>query len=114
MPFTFSVRDILDVLISNLASKKILKKNCPILIFDDPVNAIDDEHRAAIRETLFKDSFFEQTQIILAIHGEEFFNNTHQMLGKERAAISQSYIFSPISLITIYMYFHYNALEIMC
>ncbi len=74
---------------------KNIKENCPILIFDDPVNAIDDEHRAAIRETLFKDSFFEQTQIILAIHGEEFFNNTHQMLGKERAAISQSYIFSP-------------------
>ena len=45
MPFTFSVRDILDVLISNLASKNI-KENCPILIFDDPVNAIDDEHRA--------------------------------------------------------------------
>ena len=42
--------------ISNLASKNI-KENCPILIFDDPVNAIDDEHRAAIRETLFKDSF---------------------------------------------------------
>ena len=74
---------------------KNIKENCPILIFDDPVNAIDDEHRAAIRETLFKDSFFKQTQIILAIHGEEFFNNTHQLLGKERAAISQSYIFSP-------------------
>lgn len=74
---------------------KNIKENCPILIFDDPVNAIDDEHRAAIRETLFKDSYFEQTQIILAIHGEEFFNNTHQLLGKERAATSQSYIFSP-------------------
>ncbi|MDQ9035760.1 MULTISPECIES: AAA family ATPase [Acinetobacter calcoaceticus/baumannii complex] len=74
---------------------KNIKENCPILIFDDPVNAIDDEHRGAIRETLFKDSFFEQTQIILAIHGEEFFNNTHQILGKQRAAISESYIFSP-------------------
>ena len=77
--------------ISNLASKNI-KENCPILIFDDPVNAIDDEHRAAIRETLFKDSFFEQTQIILAIHGEEFFNNTHQMLGKESRYFAVLYI----------------------
>lgn len=74
---------------------KNIKENCPILIFDDPVNAIDDEHRSSIRETLFKDSFFEQTQIILAIHGEEFFNNTHQILGKQRASISESYIFSP-------------------
>ena len=74
---------------------KNIKENCPILIFDDPVNAIDDEHRGAIRETLFNDSYFEQTQIILAIHGEEFFNNTHQILGKQKAAASESYIFSP-------------------
>lgn len=73
---------------------KNIKENCPILIFDDPVNAIDDEHRGAIRETLFNDSYFEQTQIILAIHGEEFFNNTHQILGKQKAAASESYIFS--------------------
>lgn len=77
---------------------KNIKENCPILIFDDPVNAIDDEHRGAIRETLFNDSYFEQTQIILAIHGEEFFNNTHQILGKQKAANSESYIFSPQKL----------------
>jgi DNA sulfur modification protein DndD len=73
---------------------KNIKENCPVLIFDDPVNAIDDEHRRAIRETLFINDFFKDKQIILAIHGEEFFNNTHQLIGKVAAKESASYIFS--------------------
>lgn len=76
-----------------LAAKNI-KENCPLLIFDDPVNAIDDEHRRAIRKTLFADDFFRNQQIILAIHGEEFFNTTHQFIGKEAAKEAESYIFS--------------------
>ncbi len=32
---------------------KNVKLNCPVLIFDDAVNAIDDEHRGGIRDTLF-------------------------------------------------------------
>lgn len=72
---------------------KNIKERCPVLIFDDPVNAIDDEHRRAIRETLFVDDFFKSCQIILAVHGEEFFNSTHQLLGKKQSLASQSYIF---------------------
>ena len=34
---------------------KNLETNCPLLIFDDPVNAIDDDHREGIRRTLFED-----------------------------------------------------------
>lgn len=74
---------------------KNIKENCPILVFDDPVNAIDDEHRRAIRETLFVDSFFTNSQVILAIHGEEFFNSTHQLLGREKSLSSESYKFLP-------------------
>src|SRR5690554_3234942 len=37
---------------------KNLKENAPVLIFDDPVNAIDDEHRESIRLTLFEDQYF--------------------------------------------------------
>ena len=36
---------------------KNLKEACPLLIFDDPVNAIDDDHRESIRRTLFEDDF---------------------------------------------------------
>jgi DNA sulfur modification protein DndD len=73
---------------------KNLKTNSPLLIFDDPVNAIDDEHRSSIRETLFKDDHFKEKQIILACHGEEFFKNIHQTIGKAAASESESYIFS--------------------
>ncbi|MCK4705273.1 MAG: chromosome segregation protein SMC, partial [Gammaproteobacteria bacterium] len=74
---------------------KNLIENCPILIFDDPVNAIDDEHRNAIRQTLFQDQYFQGKQIILAIHGNEFFKDTHQLIGREAAQASASYIFKP-------------------
>lgn len=77
-----------------LAAKNI-KENCPLLIFDDPVNAIDDEHRQAIRETLFVDDYFIRKQLIVAVHGEEFFNRTHQIIGKEAADKAFSYLFSP-------------------
>lgn len=72
---------------------KNIKENCPILVFDDPVNAIDEEHRKAIRITLFKDKFFNSKQIIIACHGNEFFKDTHQLIGKESSSNSESYIF---------------------
>ncbi len=77
-----------------LAAKNI-KENSPLLIFDDPVNAIDDEHRQAIRETLFVDDYFKGKQLIIAIHGEEFFNRTHQIIGKDAAKNAHSYLFYP-------------------
>ncbi|MES2674342.1 MAG: AAA family ATPase [Pseudomonadota bacterium] len=72
---------------------KNLTENCPILIFDDPVNAIDDEHRSSIRKTLFEDSYFSGKQIILACHGEEFFKDIHQLIGAKQSRESCSYIF---------------------
>ena len=74
---------------------KNIKENSPILIFDDPVNAIDDEHRKAIRETLFKDDYFKNKQIILAIHGNEFFKDVHQLIGKKASEETESYKFLP-------------------
>ena len=76
-----------------ILTAKNLKENCPILIFDDPVNAIDDDHRQAIRETLFVDDYFAGKQLVIAIHGEEFFNRTHQIIGKEAAKNAHSYLF---------------------
>jgi DNA sulfur modification protein DndD len=77
-----------------ILTAKNIKENCPILIFDDPVNAIDDEHRQSIRETLFIDNYFAGKQLIIAIHGEEFFNRTHQIIGNEAARQAKSYLFS--------------------
>ncbi len=68
-----------------ILSAKNIKEGCPFLIFDDPVNAIDDEHRESIRMTLFKDKYFENKQIILACHGEEFFKDIQNLLPVEKA-----------------------------
>jgi DNA repair exonuclease SbcCD ATPase subunit len=78
-----------------ILTAKNIKENCPLLIFDDPVNAFDDEHRYSIRKTLFKDNFFNEKQIILACHGEEFFYSIHQLIGKDASREARSYLFSP-------------------
>ena len=74
---------------------KNLKEESPLLIFDDPVNAIDDEHREAIRKTLFEDKFFTDKQILLTCHGEEFFKDIHNLLSVERVKLTKSFSFLP-------------------
>lgn len=51
---------------------KVVVDGKGIIIFDDVVNAIDDEHREGIRELLFKDDRIKDKQIILTSHAEEF------------------------------------------
>ena len=74
---------------------KNLKENCPLLIFDDPVNAIDDDHRESIRRTLFEDQYFSEKQIILTCHGEEFFKDIQNLLPAQLADQSQTLAFLP-------------------
>ncbi len=71
---------------------KNLKENTPVLIFDDPVNAIDDDHRESIRRTLFEDTYFSNKQIILTCHGEEFFKDIQNQLPSQEA--EQAILFS--------------------
>ena len=78
-----------------ILTAKNIKENCSILIFDDPVNAIDDEHRESIRLTLFEDAFFRAKQIILACHGEEFFKDIQNLLPAQRARDSKTLTFLP-------------------
>ena len=74
---------------------KNLKEACPLLIFDDPVNAIDDDHRESIRRTLFEDNFLEGKQIILTCHGEEFFKDIQNLRGTEKSALARNFTFLP-------------------
>ena len=74
---------------------KNLKENCPLLIFDDPVNAIDDDHRESIRRTLFEDDYFSNKQILLTCHGEEFFKDIQNLLPAKSASQIQSFTFLP-------------------
>ncbi|EEC4036724.1 AAA family ATPase [Salmonella enterica] len=74
---------------------KNINEQCPLLIFDDPVNAIDDDHRESIRRTLFEDAFFAEKQIILACHGEEFFKDIQNLLPAPVTAQSKTFSFLP-------------------
>src|SRR5690606_32192220 len=74
---------------------KNLKENAPVLIFDDPVNAIDDDHRESIRRTLFEDHYFSGKQIILTCHGEEFFKDIQNLLPAQTASQAKSLSFLP-------------------
>lgn len=82
--------------LSILAAKNI-KENCPLLIFDDPVNAIDDDHRESIRRAIFEDDYFINKQIILACHGEEFFKDIQNLLPKDKAKKAKRISFLPRS-----------------
>lgn len=51
---------------------KNVQEGLPILIFDDVVNAIDDEHRKGVIETILGDDDIKEKQLIITTHGEEF------------------------------------------
>lgn len=74
---------------------KNLAENCPIVIFDDVVNAIDDEHRNGIWRTFFEDRLLDAKQVILTSHAEEFLHRIQQELGAERAQEIKLYKFLP-------------------
>lgn len=78
-----------------ILTAKNIKEGCPFLIFDDPVNAIDDDHRESIRRTLFDDVYFKDKQIILACHGEEFFKDIQNLLPIEEAKTIKTVSFLP-------------------
>lgn len=74
---------------------KNIEQDCPIVIFDDVVNAIDDEHRNGIWRTFFEDSLLNGKQVILTSHAEEFLLRIQQELGAQRAQLIKVYKFLP-------------------
>ena len=57
--------------LSILLAKNIHDKH-NIVIFDDVVNAIDDEHRSGVIRVLFTNEKLSNKQMILTTHGEDF------------------------------------------
>jgi len=75
---------------------KNIHTDCPVLIFDDPVNAIDSDHREGIRLTLFEHPILFSKQIVLTCHGEEFTKDIQNLLGAASAGTScKGYTFLP-------------------
>ena len=61
---------------------KNIKDNQSILIFDDVVNAIDDEHRKGVRDTLFNNDELKHHQLIITTHAPEFLKHMENMVGE--------------------------------
>lgn len=74
---------------------KNIEEGCPIVIFDDVVNAIDDDHRNGIWRTFFEDGLLDDKQVILTSHAEEFLHRIQQELGVARANDMKLYKFLP-------------------
>jgi energy-coupling factor transporter ATP-binding protein EcfA2 len=74
---------------------KNIEQGCPVVIFDDVVNAIDDEHRNGIWRTFFEDNLLDNKQVILTSHAEEFLHRIQQELGVQRAQLIKAYKFLP-------------------
>ncbi|MBA6357493.1 MULTISPECIES: AAA family ATPase [unclassified Colwellia] len=73
-----------------MAKAKIIQ--CPIIVFDDAINAIDHDHRGGIRETIFESDHFYQTQLIVTCHSNEFIKDIQQHLPVQRRSECQVYL----------------------
>ena len=65
--------------LSILLAKCVSSELC-FLVFDDVVNAIDDDHRGRIAELLFKNQHFKGKQIIITSHSEEFIKDIENLM----------------------------------
>ena len=71
------------------------------LIFDDIVNAIDDDHRSGIADLLICHNDLKDRQYILTCHGETFINKLEHKLGTSLAGKHvKSYRFIPVDTVT--------------
>lgn len=59
----------------------------PLVIFDDAVNAIDHDHRRAIRDTLFQNEILRDKQIIMTCHSPEFITQLQNDLGARQSLL---------------------------
>lgn len=62
---------------------KNINDNHNVIIFDDVVNAIDDEHRTGIINELFSNPLLVEKQMILTTHGEDFIKRLENQLASK-------------------------------
>lgn len=72
---------------------KAVQMKMPFLIFDDIVNAIDDDHRDGVAKLLIEDPDFKDTQMILTCHGEIFVSKLEDLVTQGNAV--ERYMFLP-------------------
>jgi hypothetical protein len=74
---------------------KAEQENVPFIIFDDIVNAVDDEHRTAIREILTQHPEIVSKQQIITCHGQDFIRMLKEAIPSDQQQASEvmSYTF---------------------
>ena len=74
---------------------KAEQENVPFIIFDDIVNAVDDEHRTAIRELLTQHPEIVSKQKIISCHGQDFIRMLKEAIPSDQQQASEvmSYTF---------------------
>jgi DNA repair exonuclease SbcCD ATPase subunit len=65
---------------------KVVAENLKVIIFDDIVNAIDDEHKDGIADLLLGHTDMTNRQLILTCHGDQFVNKLEHKLGASRSS----------------------------
>lgn len=65
----------------------------PTIVFDDAINAIDHDHRGGIREAIFENDTFAETQFIVTCHSNEFIKDIQQHLPEARKKDCVVYLF---------------------
>ena len=63
---------------------KAIKEKLGFIIFDDVVNAIDDDHREGVAHLIMEHDDFKDVQIILSTHGDQFIWKLKDKLDKTR------------------------------
>lgn len=71
---------------------KSLSMDCPVIIFDDAINAIDHDHRNGIRQTIFDGDRFLQSQILVTCHSQEFIKDIQNSMPRDRRTDCQEYL----------------------
>jgi hypothetical protein len=79
---------------------KVVSDNLGFIIFDDIVNAIDDDHRTGIANLLLECEDIKNRQQIITCHGEEFINKLSHKIGTANISkIVSNYQFLPVDSI---------------
>lgn len=66
---------------------------CPLIVFDDAINAIDHDHRRGIREAIFESDRFAEKQLIVTCHSNEFIKDVQQHLRPQQRDDCTVYLF---------------------
>jgi len=75
---------------------KNIRDNLPIIIMDDIVNAIDDDHRRGIAKLIYENEYINSKQVILTTHSLMFVKELEQYLpAKEYDKLISKLVFLP-------------------